>query len=176
VDFRRSVAALGGDHARQKLDRRRSRSCRLLCMRMPKRTFVTRTQRAEMPVKSGAPGRGDPRWSRPSGTGPSAASGIIRFPDLWFVKSGKRAIRWIFDGVRPPWGANWTSGVFDRRRSGGTCHTTGEGLFGFPCADARQGGDPQGGEAATREIVRPSRTPPIRMPHAWASRSDATAW
>jgi len=85
-----------------------------------------------VPVKSGAPGRGDPRWSRPSGTGPSVASGIIRFPDLWFVKSGERANRWIFDGVRPPWGENWTSGVFDRRRSGGTRHKTGEGLFGFP--------------------------------------------
>jgi len=118
VDFRRSVAALGGDHLRKKLDRRRSRFCRLLCLQKPKRTLVTRTQRAELSVKSGAPVRGDPRWLRPSGTGPSVASGIIRFPDLWFVKSGERAIRWIFDGVRPPWAESWTSGVFDRRRSG----------------------------------------------------------
>jgi hypothetical protein len=37
VDFRRSVAALGGDHARQKLDRRRSRSRRLLGLPIQKR-------------------------------------------------------------------------------------------------------------------------------------------
>ncbi len=46
---------------------------------------------------------GDPRWPRPPGTGPSVASGIIRFHDLWFVKSGERAIRWIFGGVWPAW-------------------------------------------------------------------------
>ena len=46
---------------------------------------------------------GGPEVAAPAGNRPERSEGIIRFHDLWFVKSGKRAIRWIFGGVWPPW-------------------------------------------------------------------------
>ena len=87
-------------------------------------------------------GKGGPEVVAPVGNRPERSEGIIRFRNFWFVKFRERAIRCIFDGLRPPWGANWTSGVFDRRRSGETCHKPGEGLFGFPCRGCPSGRGP----------------------------------